>query len=391
MRRRRRALLLAAAFVAAVGAVLWFGAATARGTPPAGNFHPREIDDEWRAPSGREHAIRSAALGAAQISFARAARPGAEILLRNPPDPGGLLSRDPVTCRFLPRALSGTTPKFDCVLEGGEVVRVKYGDSHEIPAEVAATRLMEIAGFGVDRMYLVPRLRCYGCPRQPFSTMKALAMVGLRDLFLRAMGERAYTDFAWVTIERRFEGKSIEAGNLRGWGWSELRDIDPTRGATRAEVDALHLMAVFLAHWDNKPDNQRLVCLPDAAPAADGSCPRPFALIEDLGGTFGPRKADLPGWKIAPIWADARTCTATMRGLPHRTGTFMDVQISESGRQRVLDTIGRLTDAELTALFEVARFPAYGRLGVRGASATEWAAVFRDRVRQIAEAGPCPP
>ena len=149
-------------------------------------------------------------------------------------------------------------------------------------------------------------------------------------------------------------------------------------------------MALFLAHWDNKAENQRLVCLPDAEPRADGSCPRPFALIDDLGGTFGPRKVDFNGWQQVPIWADARTCVGTMRDLPHRGGTFVDVQITEAGRQRFLEAMGRLTDADITALFEAARFPVYHPIGERTHGAAEWAAVFRERLRRISEAGPCP-
>jgi hypothetical protein len=388
--RRRRVLVVTAAVTIAVVAIFLLATAAARGTPPAGNFEPNPVNDEWPVPSGGEHTVRAAAMRAADVRIAGPGTNASPDFSANPPDPTGLLSRDPVTCRFVPRNLAGTTPKFDCVLEGGEVVRVKYGRSPERHAEIAATRLLAVAGFGADRVYQIPRLRCYGCPRQPFSTMKALTMMGLRQLFLRAIGDDAYTDFEWVTVERRFEGKSIEEGDLEGWAWFELKDIDPSVGASRADVDALRLMALFLTHWDNKADNQRLVCLPGAEPRPDGSCPQPFALIDDVGGTFGPRKVDFNGWKAVPIWADARTCIGTMRDLPHRGGTFVDVQITEGGRRRFLETVGRLTVADVTALFEAARFPAYRPVGEDARTAAEWTAVFRERVRRIAEAGPCP-
>jgi hypothetical protein len=46
-------------------------------------------------------------------------------LASNPPDPAGTLSQAIVSCRFLPRSSRGTTPKIDCVLRDGEVVKVK--------------------------------------------------------------------------------------------------------------------------------------------------------------------------------------------------------------------------------------------------------------------------
>ena len=51
-----------------------------------------------------------------------------------------------------------------------KTVKVKYGNTGEIHAEIAASRLLTALGFGADRMFLVPRLRCYGCVRTPFYT-----------------------------------------------------------------------------------------------------------------------------------------------------------------------------------------------------------------------------
>ena len=78
------------------------------------------------------------------------------------------------TCRFKMEALGGTTPKFDCVLPSGDEIRAKYGKGPEIPAEAAATRLLAALGFGADTITLIERLRCYGCPAEPFSTMKVV-------------------------------------------------------------------------------------------------------------------------------------------------------------------------------------------------------------------------
>ena len=52
-----------------------------------------------------------------------------------------------------------------------------------------------------------------------------------------------------------------------GVGVLRARSVDPSKGgAPRAHVDALRLLAVFLAHWDNKAENQRLVCLSETWP-----------------------------------------------------------------------------------------------------------------------------
>lgn len=74
-------------------------------------------------------------------------------------------------CRLLPSEPSGTTPKFDCLFAGGEKVKVKYGNDAEIHGEAAATALLRMLGYPADTITIVPRLRCYGCPRHPFAAM----------------------------------------------------------------------------------------------------------------------------------------------------------------------------------------------------------------------------
>ena len=68
-------------------------------------------------------------------------------------------------------------------------------------------------------------------------------------------------DFASAAMERHFDGAPIEGVGHEGWAWFELDPVDPALGAGRAERNARRLTALFLAHWDNKTDNQRLVCL----------------------------------------------------------------------------------------------------------------------------------
>ena len=146
-----------------------------------------------------------------------------------------------MSCRFLSEALGGTTPKFNCVLPDGEVVKVKYGRNAEIPAEAAATRLLAGLGFGADRIYIVPRLRCHGCPPLPFHISRVFGFVRA-DSVPELLGPDArVTEYEWVAVERRMEGRPIEADGERGWAWFELAANPAHGGADRAEIDAFRL------------------------------------------------------------------------------------------------------------------------------------------------------
>lgn len=184
-------------------------------------------------------------------------------------------------------------------------------------------------------------------------------------------------DFDSVSVERNLEGEAIEAGAERGWAFYELKNIDPAQGgATRAEVDALRLMAVFLHHWDNKTANQRLIC-PDSKTA---DCKHPLAMIQDVGSDFGPKKADLSEWKSKPDWGDQASCTLTMKGMPYDGGTFDDVRISEEGRRLIGDRLKQIPRTQVEALFMTAQLE----------DIPEWIATFGDKVRQIADRPSCP-
>jgi len=295
-----------------------------------------------------------------------------------------LPGESPLTCRFAPGALSGTTPKFHCVLDGGELVKVKYGRNAEIHAETAATRLAALLGFPSDTVTIVPRLRCYGCPRLPFESRIVASWFGADSLFSPAPGTDGYTDFDWVAIERRFPAAAIETAQMQGWGWREMKYSQ----APGADLDALRLFAVFLAHWDNKTPNQRLACL-DRNSDASQPCAEPLLIVDDLGATFGPYKVNLASWRDAPIWADARRCVVGMRALPYGGGTFPDVRISEAGRQQFLERVAAIGDAELRDLFSAARFPEFYSGTDDRRDLDAWVAAFHERVRRVTAAGPC--
>jgi hypothetical protein len=295
-----------------------------------------------------------------------------------------------VECRFAISDIGGTTPKFHCVLSTGIEVRVKYGRGEELPAEAAATRLLAALGFGADHITMVERLRCHGCPKEPFYTMKIVEATRTQRLYERVLDDESHEDFTWVAMERKFEATAIEAPNQKGWAFYELDAVDPHRGgAPRAHVDALRLLAVFLAHWDNKADNQRLVCL--STPWPQGTpCREPFLLLQDVGSTFGPLRLDLEAWERSIIWADRATCTVSMRHMPYGGATFRPIRISEDGRQFLIKRLGALSDAHVTRLLSWARFDRHEGLFTHPRPIEEWVRVFKKRVQTLIDGPPCP-
>jgi hypothetical protein len=281
-------------------------------------------------------------------------------------------------CRYAPDEATGTTPKFDCMLADGQKIKVKYGSTREIPSEIAATRLLRALGFGADRVSRVAKVRCHGCPFQPFHSRALIEMFGLANYFDARIDYTRYRDFTDVGVERNIDGEAIEAGHERGWAFYELDTIDPARGgATRAEVDALRLMAVFLHHWDNKSANQRLICV-DAAAA---NCRHPLAMIQDAGSEFGPKKVVLSNWRARPVWPrESKTCVVSMNGMPYDGGTFENIEISEGGRRLLGERLRQLSVPQIETLFTTAGFE----------DVPQWTAVFQDKVRQIVSRAPCP-
>lgn len=299
---------------------------------------------------------------------------------------------DDVTCRFTPKPATGTTPKFHCELPGGETLKVKYGAGNpELNAEVAATRLLTALGFSSDRMYVVGRVRCAGCPTFPFQALRCLDRIGLeRACFPGGIDYDRVVDFTPAVLERKLEGTVIEASEDQGWGWYELEKIDPSRGgSSRAEVDAFRLMAVFLAHWDNKDANQRLICRP-GADQAGGGCAAPLAIMQDVGATFGPNKVDFHNWRRGRIWKDRQACLVSMEHMPWGGGTFSEQRISEGGRQLLLGLLQQLSDAQLRGLFEGSGITTHDQVTAEARRTSAWVAVFKDRVKQIRDGGPCP-
>jgi hypothetical protein len=327
----------------------------------------------WAQDHAREEAEREQILRSAQIWMEPKVSIEEARLDANPTGPDGFAVSDEVECEFEPEPLGGNTPKFDCELENDEIIRVKYGrDNQEIYAEVAASRLLSTLGFPTDDIYVVSRVRCFGCPPDPFKT------------FAGRVDDDVAVVFDDAIIERPRKGRRVETRKVTGWRWRELAKIDATAGgASRAQVDAFRVMAVFLSHWDNKPENQRLICL-------DEKCTRALAMVHDLGGTFGPFKVELKGWASRRIWADAATCTVSMRGLPYDGSSFDDEKISEEGRAFLAVRLARLSDDQIRALFTGARFTNAPSKDPGSKDVANWVRAFQAKRDEIVNRPPCP-
>jgi hypothetical protein len=345
---------------------------------PPGDYTPRPSEHEISLPDGDRQRLRADALRRAKVWHAPPTPISAVDLAANPAGPGSFATTDVVPCKFELKSSDGRTPKFQCIRAGGDVLKVKYGRNNpETFGEVAATRLVSALGFGADRMYVVARVRCFGCPAFPYPK------VGIFDA-LRADPARAI-DFDMAVIERRLPGLEIEGG----WGWPELSSIDAgAGGATRAEVDALRLLAVFLNNWDAKPVNQRLLCAETTDPQ-EPRCDQPVAYMQDLGQTFGPKSIDLGGWSRTPVWSDAAACRVSMRDLPWHGASFADITISEDGRLFLAGLLRQVTEPQVRALFAGARFTDFFR-NEAAADGEAWTRAFLARVAQIADRPPCP-
>ena len=376
----------AVAAVTVLATAVWLETSTGRRSPTPVD-PPTSVEIERARPRSADGRVVSDAARRQALARARV-WPRSRPSTAKEPFPAAIL--DEVSCRFLVTRLGGTTPKFDCALENGETLRVKYGNAAEIPSEAAATRLVRALGFPADTITLVKRLRCHGCPSDPFATMKTVEAAHAGSLFTHAVDYGEYRDFDWVAIERKYDGRPIETATQQGWDFHELDQVDVSQGgAPRAHVDALRLLAAFLSHWDNKSDNQRLVCLSQPWPE-NTPCPEPLLILQDLGAAFGPRKVDLDGWNTIGIWRDRATCTLSMRALPYHGATFTDVRVGEAGRQLFMQRLRRISAAHATAIFAGARFDQKRGLFSDVRPVDDWVRAFGTRVAMITDGPPCP-
>jgi len=318
--------------------------------------------------------------------------------LRSGP-PGGRFARDTVLdCAFVmpEEKVHGYTPKFLCRTADDKVWKIKYGaDNREVYGEVIGSRLLWALGFFSDRIDPV-RVRCSGCPEDPWSAMKdAGDGAGLPPASV-------VQEFEPAIIESYY-GKLMESEAEEGVAWDELLEqtsTDPKRaGEQRIHREALALFAAFLQHADSKPSQQSLGCAPGAMKrdaAGAESCSKAQIYIGDIGAILGDgwkykrmstTKIEYTLWKETPVWADAKTCVAVVHGRPN--ASLGNVRVSEAARAFLADGLAQLSREQLRGLFEAAKVellqetiePSPGLK--RTATADDWAALFQARARQI--------
>jgi hypothetical protein len=329
---------------------------------------------------------RQSAIARAQIWSATDIR--SKDLVTGPDGPGAFPFRADVKCDFAGRPDGGLSPKFECNA-GGDRVKVKFGGTNgEVYGEVAATRLLWALGFGADRMYPV-RVICRKCP----TTLIARGDTGPgRSVIASSDGELIFDP---ATIERKMPGKGLPGAV--GWSWRELDSaaFDP-QGATRAQRDALRLLAVFLQHGDSKPINQRLICRGGWHAESAQPCVDPFLFIQDLGLTFGRANAgntnstggvNLTKWSTTPVWKDQTKCVGNLRA--SRDGTLDSPIISEEGRRFLAGLLTQLSDGQIHDLFTVARvnlrLRSPNEVSSGYATIDEWVAAFKQKRDEIVD------
>jgi hypothetical protein len=337
-------------------------------------------------PKGQARSPRSSLTGQDRLAFVRHAQVWAPTnvsamdLRAGPQGKGAFAPNLLVTCDHVEAKLSGTSRKFDCAVGEDDVVKVRYGaDNWEVEGSVLASRLLWALGFGADRVYPV-RVLCRGCSSDPWTKRDTIS------------GEQMFDPAA---IERKADGHEMKAEEGEGWAWPELNLVDEAQGgASRAQRDALTLLAVFMQHTDSKPEQQRLLCLPGGL-TGDGMCDKPFMMLHDVGLTFGGANffnrtdtgsVNLPEWAKTPVWRDAKTCVGHLS--KSRTGTLGDPKIGEAGRAFLADLLVQLTDQQLRDLFEVARVDLRNRNlnssdSARATIVDEWIAAFKRKRDEI--------
>jgi hypothetical protein len=119
-------------------------------------------------------------------------------------------------------------------------------------------------------------------------------------------------------------------------------------------------------------------------------------MVSDVGLTFGRASAtnanetsgaNLVAWRKTPVWRDEPGCVGN---LPKSlTGTLEHPVIGEAGRAFLAGLLSRLSDRQLTDLFESAavthrlREPGAARSGF--STVAEWVTAFKEKRQQIVD------
>lgn len=300
-------------------------------------------------------------------------------LLNGPKEPGAYPLGAEVPCKYEEKdplhPLGGHSPKFPCHTADGRRLKVKYnGEANpEVYGEVIGARLLWALGFYADRMSSV-KILCENCPADPWTSTAA--------------SPRAKRPFEPATVQERLKGTEISRAEGEAWTFNDLDLVNPALGgASKAETDALKLLAAFMNHGDNTANQQRLVCL-----AEDPDCKNPVMYITDVGGVFGGKGyfTSYKHWtKHNKLWKDPAQCVLDFKGTD---SGYKDPAISEPGRKLLADLLGKLSEKQVKDLFMGARFDQLAKreqpfIGPDGKSrpltVDDWVKAFLDKRTQV--------
>jgi hypothetical protein len=298
-------------------------------------------------------------------------------------EPTSLQVDQEIACTYIQKThkeLGGTSSKFDCQGQNRKTYRIKYGiKSH---TTVAASRLLWALGFGAPISTPV-RVICDGCPPDPWK--KADPIEG-RTVFKEAV------------IQKLQDGKEITVSGKAEVGWSWNHDLpllsEKAGGATRAQVDALKLIAVLIQHGDSKAAQQKLICRPRDYDPKTGFCHRPYMYVYDLGNTFGSgglkvHALNFEKWKSKSVFKDQVSCIGNLRqDIGNGRDGLTFPKISEEGRLFLAHLLSQfIADrSRVVAMFTVAHI----EMTDHTHTADDWADVFIAKAREIIDHNRCP-
>ena len=298
-------------------------------------------------------------------------------------EPTSLQPDQDVSCTYLYKThedLGGTSPKFECQGQNGKTYRIKYGVKAH--TTVAASRLLWALGFGAAISTPV-KVMCAGCPPDPWNKPQPI---------------QGKTSFKEAVIQKLKEGKEITIQGKAEVGWSWKKDLPlvskAAGGATRAQIDALKLIAVFIQQGDTKSAQQKLICRPEDYDPNTDVCRKPYMYVYDLGNTFGSdglrvHPLNFEKWKHKSVFKDQSICTGNLR---QNIGNGRDgltlPKISEEGRLFLADLLSQFISdrSRVVAMFEVAHM----EMADHRHSADDWADVFTLKALEIINHSSCP-
>jgi hypothetical protein len=328
-------------------------------------------------------------------------------ILRGPQNQISVPPGAEIRCQYVEwkKPPSGASPKFNCKLQrNGEAVRIKYGkDNREIFAEVLASRLFWALGFYSDDVYSV-KVDCLACPENnPFKPEKS--------------ERRREKKFEYAMMERNYPGFILEEQNDQGWAWKELERVKAEKGGASADqIGALVLLAVFVQHGDQKPEQQRIGCnkkdviYSGKKKKKKAECTRPVLMVQDLGSTFGradqftsqQAKMEFDLWSLKSVWnlseeaayfqrTGHKVCIGNLIGSATARQEGLDNPvIKEEARKFLADELIQLSDKQIEDLFRAARSDQTGEnISVDGASRPvsidDWVQAFKKKRQEIVE------